>query len=290
VPRPYLFPEGSKLGEDNLVLHAVGRRHKVTEFPGPLSIKTVLRGEAAWIVAGRELVVDAASFLVLGDAEPYSMDMNSAVPVETCCVFFQRGFTERIAQDATTSLASSLDDPQRAAPPLGFLSRLHRDGGSPIRDRVQSAARRCEGQLQPSGAEEEFLVLARDLLLLYQQVRSQISRVPAAKAATRQELFRRLEAGREFLHARAEEPISLADTARAACLSAYHFHRAFTAVYEQTPHAYLTRLRLARAHAMLKTGASVTEACVASGFSSPSSFGRLFRSQYGMAPSAVRKT
>jgi hypothetical protein len=68
VRRPYLFPIGSQVGVDNLVLHAVGRRHKVSDFPGPLSIKTVVRGAVSWIVGGREPVVDPISFL-LGDGE-----------------------------------------------------------------------------------------------------------------------------------------------------------------------------------------------------------------------------
>jgi len=64
--RPYLFPEGSRLGADNLVLHAAARRHKLDELAGPLSIKTVIRGEVGWRVQGREIVVDPMAFLVLG--------------------------------------------------------------------------------------------------------------------------------------------------------------------------------------------------------------------------------
>ena len=63
----YLFPAGARFGPDNLVLHARGRRHSVSGFAGPLSIKTVLSGVVSWNVGGRELVVDPASFLVLND-------------------------------------------------------------------------------------------------------------------------------------------------------------------------------------------------------------------------------
>ena len=54
----YLFPNGSQFGQDNLVLHATGRRHVVKDFAGPLSIKTVIRGEIQWIVGGQSLLVD----------------------------------------------------------------------------------------------------------------------------------------------------------------------------------------------------------------------------------------
>jgi AraC-like DNA-binding protein len=82
--------------------------------------------------------------------------------------------------------------------------------------------------------------------------------------------------------------VSLEDTARAACLSRYHFHRAFTRAFRKTPHVYLTEVRLARAHGLLRAGASVAEACTEVGFTSTPSFSRLFRTAYGVPPSAVR--
>src|SRR5207302_7515948 len=54
----YLFPASAKIGGDNLVLHAIARRHVVNDFSGPLSIKSVIRGEVNWIVDGRHLHVD----------------------------------------------------------------------------------------------------------------------------------------------------------------------------------------------------------------------------------------
>src|SRR5437868_6583188 len=123
----FLFPTGARMGHDNLVLHATARRHVVNEFAGPLSIKTVVRGEVQWIVGGRALHVGPNAFLVLRDGERYSMAVDAPQPVETSCVFFRGGFVESTANDATTPLAASLDSPWRDAPPLEFLSRLHLD-------------------------------------------------------------------------------------------------------------------------------------------------------------------
>lgn len=286
---PYLFPDGAQFGDDNLVLHAKAKRHKVVDFSGPLSIKTVINGSVKWTVGGRDLVVDSASFLVLGDGEPYSMDLDEPRSVETACVFFRRGFVETVAQDATTPVEVALDHPDRAAPSLPCPSRIHADPERTIVDRTQTLARRCGGELQPSGFEEDFLLLSKALLLLYEQIRSQVDRVPAAKPSTRQELLRRLEVGREFIHSYANGPLSLNTVARQACLSRYHFHRLFTQVFGKTPHSYLTGVRLSRAHSLLRSGLTVEQVCADVGFSSPSSFGRLFRGQYGVSPGAVRK-
>jgi transcriptional regulator GlxA family with amidase domain len=150
-------------------------------------------------------------------------------------------------------------------------------------------ARRASEQILPSAYEEDFLLLSRDLLRLYRQMAARIDRMPALKTATRIELFRRVETAREYLHARLEGPVSLDDAARAACLSRYHFHRAFTQAHYRTPHHYLTDLRLARARALLESGEPVGEVAVAVGFSGAPAFTRLFRSRYGLTPGAVRK-
>jgi len=285
----YLFPNHARFGADNLVLHAKGRRHVVKDFPGPLSIKSVMSGEVGWIVEGRNIVVDAQSFLVLGDGQKYSMDMDAPRPVETCCAFFRRGFVEQVSQDMTSPLQASIDEPERPAPPLQFLSRLHRDTKGLILPYLWSLAARCSDQLQPSSFEEDFLILSSELMKLYREIASQIARVPAAKASTREELFRRLQLAREYLHSSADQRISLEEVARESCLSRYHLHRSFTKVFRRTPHAYLTALRLEKAKSLLQAGHSVTDVCMEVGFTSVSSFSRLFRAHFDCSPSSVRK-
>jgi len=291
MPRPpqYLFPDGASFGADNVVLHARAKRHTVTDFPGPLSIKTVVHGAVPWIVRGRTLVVDPSSFLVLGDGEKYSMDFESPYAMETACAFFKRGFVERVAEDATTPVEAALDDPEREAAALPSISRLHVDRDGTIVGRLQSLAKRCRVELQPSSFEEDFLLLSHALLTFYDHINTQMARVPAAKAATREELFRRLERGREFIHGHADGPLSLDTVAKEACLSPFHFHRVFTQVYQKTPHGYITDVRLARARSLIESGRPVAEACVDVGFSSTTSFTRLFRARYGAPPSKLRR-
>jgi AraC-like DNA-binding protein/predicted enzyme related to lactoylglutathione lyase len=89
------------------------------------------------------------------------------------------------------------------------------------------------------------------------------------------------------MHSHRDEGVSLDVVTRAACLSPFHFHRGFTQAFEQTPHSYLSGLRMERARALLENGTPVLKACVAVGFSSPSAFSPLFRSRIGMLPPAV---
>jgi AraC-like DNA-binding protein len=233
--------------------------------------------------------VDPTTFLVLEDGQRYSMSIDAMEPVETCCVFFQRGFVEEAAHDATTSLGSSLDSPWRDAPHLQFLCRLHLDSNHSVLGQMWSLAERCAQEPQPTSFEEDFLTLSHKVLMLYREVRKQLLRVPAAKASTREELFRRLQIAREYLHSSVDRRISLEEVSREACISRFHLHRAFRRVFRVTPHAYLTGLRLERAQRLLEAGSSVTDASLSVGFSSLSAFTRLFSSRYGAPPSAVPK-
>lgn len=77
--------------------------------------------------------------------------------------------------------------------------------------------------------------------------------------------------------------------AAVACVSEAHFIRTFRDVFGETPHRYLQRRRVERAMALLRnTDRSVTDICMAVGFSSLGTFSRTFRAVVGRSPSAYR--
>jgi len=282
---PFVFPIGAAFHIHSLVLHATARIHHVENFTGPLSIKTVMQGEAFWRTSAGVFGLGPDEFLICNAGEIYSIAIDSLTPVTTCCVFFATGFVERIALDATTPVDAALDDPERDAPALEFLSRLH---SGPLTWRVQSLAERCSAESQPSSFEEDFLEIAHGMLYLYREIQERIARIPAARLSTRKELFRRIERAREYMRY-AGRNVSLTESARVAGLSPYHFHRAFSAAHQTTPHAYLTRLRLEIAKERIANGALISDAADGAGFSNPPSFTRLFRMHYGMTPTQFRK-
>jgi AraC family transcriptional regulator len=87
------------------------------------------------------------------------------------------------------------------------------------------------------------------------------------------------------------DDITVADLANVACLSIFHFARAFAATVGVPPHRYVSRRRLESAKAMLATGrASLGEIAFDCRFSSQSSFTRAFRRATGMTPAEYRRT
>jgi len=106
------------------------------------------------------------------------------------------------------------------------------------------------------------------------------------------DVFRRLCRARDLLQ-RDPEPDaspSVADVARGAGISPYHFIRQFEAVFGLTPHRLRTRSRLDRARLLLAEGRlSVTDVCMEVGFSSLGSFSDLFARRVGEPPSSYRR-
>jgi AraC family transcriptional regulator len=279
-------PAASRLGVENAVVWGRGNReYYVHDFPGPLSIKAVLKGSAEWRAGKSRFEIDSASFLILNDQQPYSMTIEPGPPVETFCAFFERGFVEDAWRASTSGVASLLDDPDCVAT-LGFPERLHTRSG-----RIDRSLRRMR-ELAASGgdAEPDFHDLALGLIELRTDLAREIGRIPAARASTRHELHARVQKGRQAMDEMLTENLPLKNIARLAHLSPFHFHRAFSAIFGETPHAYRTRRRLERAARLLKeTDTPVIDVCLDTGFESAGSFSTLFQRRYGASPTAFRR-
>jgi AraC-like DNA-binding protein len=116
-----------------------------------------------------------------------------------------------------------------------------------------------------------------------------LSRLPAVRWATRVELYRGLVRGRAHLAATFAEGASLKTAAEAACMSPYHFTRLFRALFRETPHEYLTSVRLHEAKRLLRTTqTSLSDIAFEVGLQQASSFSRLFKAKYGMSPREYR--
>jgi AraC family transcriptional regulator len=109
------------------------------------------------------------------------------------------------------------------------------------------------------------------------------ARSPSARDARRvTDALRRIEA-------EAEEPLALADLARAAAMSPYHFLRTFWLVVGMTPHQFVLRTRLHRAAVRLRRSDETISAIAFDlGFNDLSTFNRRFRRVTGLSPSAYR--
>jgi len=81
-PLVLLNPPPAELGGSNAIVWGRAKQYYVAEFPGPLSIKTVVRGSAMWETREAERLVDSGSYLVLNAGRVYSLTVDARETVE----------------------------------------------------------------------------------------------------------------------------------------------------------------------------------------------------------------
>lgn len=259
--------------------------------PPALSIKTMANGHALYTIEGAKFAVDDSHYLILNTHQDYTIEISSPTIVESYCIFFPYGWVEDVARGAGCSDQALLDRTYSdAGGQVKFFEQLH-----PHDLTVSAWMWRMRERLSDNGVsggwlEEQLRGLLLAMLHVQQGVYRQIEQIPAARASTREELYRRLYLARDYMHASLDSAISLEDIAAHALLSPYHFLRAFKRLFGQTPHAYLTQKRLERACFLLsRTTLPITEICFSVGFESLGSFSALFHRQIGLTPRAYRQ-
>jgi AraC-like DNA-binding protein len=288
---PLVNPPAALLGRVNAIVGGRARRYQVARFVGPLSIKAVISGVAAWETRDGRYELGPSGCLVLHAGEEYSIEVDSLQPVETFCIFFQQGFVEDARRAIEGGSAALLDD---SAPPpeITFGERLQFDLA--LREALVTASthRSTDHEQRTTNSDHEdlFFHLAAHLVRSRAGADARMARIPALRSATRWELLRRLERGVALMHANLDRALSVEEIARTACLSTFHFHRLFAAAFGETPHRYLTRLRLERAAALFRgSERSVADVALSCGFESPGSFTTLFTRRFGTPPARFRR-
>ncbi|HSP15728.1 MAG TPA: AraC family transcriptional regulator [Thermoanaerobaculia bacterium] len=280
MTRVAVNPPPAMIGAANVVFGGTARNHYVPPMPGAASIKAVVRGRAAWESEGRRFVVTEGTCLLLDEGQEYSLTIEEPEPVTTFCLFFRNGFLGDALRSAAVTDAALLDEPfesgsERPVPGLRHLS---------------DAMHALLSGMQQTPTEDDFIAAASLIASdLHREQRSERT-LDAAKSGTRHELRRRVQRGVDFMLSHLADPITVEDAARAACLSLFHFHRAFTALHGTTPHRFLREQRLALAARLLRlTEDDVTDIAARSGFESLGSFTTRFTKSFGLPPGRYRQ-
>lgn len=219
-----------------------------------LSIKACWGGDEQYFIDGRALTVDDDNYLIFNDQRTYASAIRSVRPVRSFSVFFRPGFAEEVLGGMLTPQDRILDrssDTERR--PVEFAEHLrpHDRLVSPV---LKYIAFHVNQGVDDEGWYDEQLSFLLERMLGSHRVTAQtVQSLSASRPGKRQELYRRLSWGRDYIHSNYQRSITIDDMASAACLSKYHFIRLFHALEGVTPYRYLQQKRVAAAQRLLST-------------------------------------
>lgn len=251
----------------------------------------MFNGRALYHADGAWFAVNERGYLILNDRQPYEIHIASPTRVESFIVYFPRDWAAEVWESLTSHSEQLLDEPERnARRPVHFFERFtpHDQLVSPVLSMLRHAHK--SGPLPNLWVEQNLRHLLACMLQAQNVALRESDVLPARRASTREELWRRLNRGRDFIHAHFDSALTLSEIAAAACLSPFHFLRGFKAAFRMTPHEYLSTCRVERAKFLLeRTGLPVTEICFEVGFESLGSFSSWFTRITGSSPRAWRR-
>lgn len=240
------------------------------EHSADFQVALPYRGILVWHVGPTAVVGDANQVLFVRGGESYRLSHPRASGYSELVITPEVSVLAEVAHGNGSRLSSHplfMRRRCRAAPRLQSLRArlLHSALGSAERDRLAS----------------EELVLA----ILRSAFEGGAANGRLTSAGT-ERLIRRTK---EFLEAELENPVRLADAARAVGASPAYLTDVFRRVEGTSLHQYLIQLRLAHALVELPHADDLTALALEIGFSSHSHFSAAFRRSFGCTPSEFRR-
>jgi AraC-like DNA-binding protein len=274
-----------------VIVHRQETDWTLSEAQTRLSIRCAFGGQRRFEVARRTYVVDDTAYLLLNLGQVVRSSLAAAAPVECLNVTFRPGFAEEALAAVSNPTEKLLDGPLAYGEPVGFFVRTYPHDDALSRRLLALRSTLTSTPVSQGWLEEQFYYLAGDLLSTHHRERLEIEAMPGARSSTWVECYERMHSAREFMRASLGQPLMLPEIAGVACMAPHHFLRTFKQAFRQTPHQFLTQLRLERARSLLRrTDTPVTDICMEVGFESLGSFSWLFRKRFGVSPSDFRQT
>lgn len=258
-----------------------------------VGIKYVMQGVERYTVNGRYHPVGRDRYLLVNGTCTGRVTIESDKGVAGLCVELPHDLVNEVA--ATLTAPGGLD---ATMPDCGLTDERLRPGAyaagltrvgvllrqlSETPEYASKADRPVGMEVYHRLVEALLMDLARDGVLS--------AGIPAVSLATREELFRRVELGRAYMHDHATSSLSVGQVAAEAAMSEYHFSRAFRNVHGRSPYAYLLELRSTAAKEMVQcSDLSLTEIAAACGFADLHTFSRFFKRRFSEAPSLLRES
>ncbi|WP_316818541.1 AraC family transcriptional regulator [Pedobacter nyackensis] len=262
-----------------------------SKFTGKYALHVVIKGEVNFTIEKRNITLAPGSFIFLNSDTVYTQEINSTMEVEKLTILLDADFIQEF-EDSSLFKEYLLPDC-----PENFNLKRKRlvESIYPLEGDIKFNVLQLIRQIEDGVKNPQLLkaYLNHTLLDYYDLYNSEITKRAASlqflNGSTKTEILRRLSVARDYMISNYKKRIQLDEIAQVACLSVNHLLRTFKQAYQQSPHQFLTGVRLQQAKYLLRnTNYPVGEIVDIVGFECPSSFIRLFRNSFNVTPGQYR--
>jgi len=275
-------------GWPTVILNALATNVKRDNIRGPLSLFTNIRG-TSWVSAGgRPVKIISDFFFLTNPGQYYSLEINQKTELtETFNIHFGEQFAEEVMASLSNRPEFLLEHEfEKPTATVNFYNRLYPK--DEVTNRLIDSIR-CRPQIEPIFEEEQLYQLLAHLLQQQTQLYKVKQMIPALKSSTREEIIKRLFISTDYIYTFFHQNLSLGELAQVSCLSKFHFLRLFKTAFGETPHQFITKVRVQKAKELLQSKSlEVGDIAKQVGFNNASSFSRLFYNQTGAYPTQFR--
>ncbi len=257
-----------------------------------LTLNFVLSGIQHYKIGRKDFIVHPDCFLVINKGTDVQSRIQSQDYVQSLSISFDPKFVYDMNRVLTSSTEQLLENPvSDAIVDFQFPETL-----LPLKSNLLFNLHHInyfvKNKLEDDHLLEQYLhhtfinyveIFNHDILLAE-------DRLECLKQHTKAEVMRRLNLAKDFIYCNFDQQIELKAIAENSCLSVNHLLRTFKQAFGETPHQFLTKIRLKRANYLItNTSTPINEIVPAVGFDNSSSFIRLYRSYYNCTPAKYRK-
>ncbi|HYH16794.1 MAG TPA: AraC family transcriptional regulator [Flavisolibacter sp.] len=264
--------------------HITGYSHHPTRY----GIKFVLSGSESYEVNHHEYCVNSGTYLLVNKDQYHEFEVKQQQPSKALCI----GIDEMLLQDVYYTLTSSdhqlLEQPDSVTgSELEFLEMVYTTGNNSLGQYLMNvkAGIYKNRESLPIPEEELYYSTAYHLILSQTPLLKQMSRLPARKKGTSQELYKRLYHAKAIIDDYCLQPLPIEALCKEVALSEFHFYRSFKKAFGLSPHQYYLQQKLEKAKQLLLSHQhNITDVALHCGFADLPSFRKAFKKAFAYSP------
>ena len=272
------------IDENSLAFACNVLRYK--RFRSAYSIKFPLKTSLPYLIDNNLIEVLPNSYYLVNRGQEMEC-LPCQAGVEALFVNFSHILLKDVFENHHSSQKKLLDAPEGDGEPVQFFEHIYRTP-SAMNQYLTALGHEMKnaGCTRSDLSPDVFFEMASLVVVEQVGVKKQIENISAVSLTTRQELYRRALAARDFMFDHWDKDLTHDEIACQAFLSPYHFHRTFKEIFGLAPMSFFKKTKLQKAKELLQTGKwTVTETAYRCGYGDVFTFSKAFKREWGVSPS-----